>query len=83
MAFIEKVFRQQLINNVAGEAWDPAETIRTVLLIKSALISSESELYNVLKYIFAANELHVLNCGGGYTQINIKNIAQLITGITS
>ena len=45
MSFVEKVFRQKLIKNVAGEAWDLAETIRTVPGINPALISSKADLY--------------------------------------
>ena len=52
VVFVEKVLSQQLIKNVSGEAWDPAETIQTVQRIKSALIPSKSDLYNVLKYLF-------------------------------
>ena len=59
VTFIEKVFRQTPIKNVAGEAWDPAETIRAVRRIKSALISSKSDLYNMLKNCSAANELNI------------------------
>ena len=51
VTFPEKAFRQNLTKNVAGVPWDPAETIRTVRRIKPALISSGSDLYNVLKYL--------------------------------
>ena len=41
---------------------DRAETIRTARRIKPALISSKSDLDNVLKYFDAATELNILTC---------------------
>ena len=73
MIFVEKVFRQKLIKHVAGEAWGPAETIRTVRRIKSA---SEPDLYNVLKYFSSASELNILTCLGGLYKIDYAPLWQ-------
>ena len=46
-SFCYKLFRHELLNNIAGEAWDPTEYRWADWRIKSDVIPSESDLYLV------------------------------------